>query len=63
MTARLINLDDRRRRVSEYLICTFCLAQGCARVIPKRQYYECPDRRTGCDEEAAVPHRTIVRRK
>ncbi len=56
MTAQVLNLDDHRPRVPEFLVCLFCRREGAARVIPDQPYYPCPDARTGCEEVAAVPY-------
>ena len=52
MTAQVIDLDSRRRKVPEVLFCLFCRHERDDRVIPDRPHYDCPK----CDETAAVPY-------
>ncbi len=51
MSAQIIQLDTKRRKVWERLICLFCHREDYRSVVAGRRYYECK----GCEETASVP--------
>jgi hypothetical protein len=55
VTARLINLDDHRRHVTEQMVCLFCRTEHTLRHIvdDRVKYWPCGE--NGCDEVASLP--------
>lgn len=54
MSATVVELDSRRRKVSDWLFCLFCGHRWYGQYIAGRKYSECPK----CDETATVPEWT-----